>query len=158
MPTVCTPFGGSADFCSGAADGAAAAPFLGRAVLHLEGAATAGAAGAAAAVPAVPAVTADEYRRGPFLLHAAPPPGGGGAAVVRCYDEAAQRHFISADPACRGAGKPEAILGYASARRDTDTPRSLRVCASSSPPFSYHSLDAPCDAADTLVEAIGYCH
>ena len=58
---------------------------------------------------------------------------------------------MSLDAGCRGLGKAEFVLGHAAQARDSDTPRSLRLCHHVVPAAAgdnvlewYHSLDAGC--------------
>lgn len=97
-----------------------------------------------------------DYTRGPFLLHsvAQVPPATPSRAVFRCYGK---RHFVADSPMCYGRGKQESVLGFASSARDSNTPRSLRSCASSSG-VMYHSLDAPCAMGDEELGHLGYVH
>jgi hypothetical protein len=106
------------------------------------------------------APTAADYTGGPFLLHGLPLPASHPTqAVYRCLSNET-RHFISSDSACRGLGKAENVLGYTSLQRDSDTPRSLRLCRTTSSQYwpngrLYYSLDAKCSQ---VVEHLGFVH
>jgi hypothetical protein len=127
---VCSAAGGAAQFCYWKGDINAVAP------------------------------TAADYTGGPFLLRGLPLPASHPTqAVYRCLSNET-RHFISCDPACRGLGKPESVLGYTSLVRDSDTPRALRLCRTTSSRYwpngrLYYSLDAKCAQ---IAEHLGFVH
>lgn len=85
--------------------------------------------------------------QGPFLMYG--PNSGAGSdrvAIYRCIT-AAGGHFFSPQSNCEGQ-KVEALLGYASSARSSQTGRSLRRCLSNADSSHYHMLDAPCLAGD----------
>jgi len=95
-----------------------------------------------------------DYHRSPFLLYQGPLAAGNSAPVHRCLS-AGGTHFISGDPSCRGAGKAESILGYASTKRSSETPRQLALCSAAGA-FRV-SVGGACDG-DQVLEKLGFVH
>ena len=99
------------------------------------------------------------YAEGPFIAWAGPV-GNGSAPVHRCItkDGAMSRHFVSAAEDCLGLGVADVVLGHSSVRRNSNTPRSLRLCSEPGGVLR-HSIDAACEAtgAHTL-EHLGFVH
>jgi hypothetical protein len=103
------------------------------------------------------------WEQGPFLLHSQPlQPPQDSSPVHRCITPKGH-HFVTTTVDCRGGiGKLESVLGHTALQRDTDTPRSLRLCQALPCPTSgcvfYHRLDAQCAAADKQLEYMGFAH
>lgn len=91
------------------------------------------------------------YTQSPFLLHAVS--FNQTRPIVRCLSSSV-KHFISSSTSCYGQGKAEAVIGYSSTVRSSNTPRSLRVCSKSGQ--YYHSLDARCKSGDQELEHLGF--
>lgn len=92
------------------------------------------------------------YSRGPFLLHSQQQQD---TPVYRCITPLST-HLFTADANCLGRGKVEALMGFASKSRSSNTPRSLRSCLAGS--VYYHNLDAPCEPNDQQLDFIGFVH
>lgn len=106
------------------------------------------------------------WTRGPFVAFA---PGIAPeitvAPINRCVSRTGGKHFITATLDCRGGvGKLESVLGHTAAARNSNTPRSLRLCgvtpctSTAGCASYYHQLDGRCETGDVFLEFLGFVH